>query len=443
METTVETTEPHTVRLTVEVPVDEVEKDLDQAYRKIASQVRIPGFRKGKAPKQIIDAQVGRDVVVDEFLTDAVPVYYRQAVREHDLAPITDPELDLTPLEDGKPLVFTATVEVRPRLELSASDYEGIKVDRPPAEVSDEDVDGWVDRLRERFAELEPVARPADTGDYVTIDLTTTQAGERLDAASRSDYLYLVGSEEFGPALDAQLAGKKPGHILKFDAELPDRFGPEVGGRPASFQVLVKDVKARRLPAADDEFAKTAGEFDTLAELRDDLRSKLGELKEQETDAAVRDLVLQGLIDSVEVELPETLVEEETQHRLRHAGEQAERMGLTLEQMLEAQGWDEARLEADSRAHAVRGIMADLVLEGVARAEDLQVDAEELGAEIGSLARAYGRDPKELAKQLDRTGQIVTLAGDIIRNKALDLLVERADIQTEAPKAPQAPKENP
>jgi trigger factor len=443
METTVETTEPHTVRLTVEVPVDEVEKDLDQAYRKIASQVRIPGFRKGKAPKQIIDAQVGRDVVVDEFLTDAVPVYYRQAVREHDLAPIADPELDLTPLEDGKPLVFTATVEVRPRLELSASDYEGIKVDRPPAEVSDEDVEGWVERLRERFAELEPVARPADTGDYVTIDLTTTQAGERLDAASRSDYLYLVGSEEFGPALDAQLAGKKPGHILKFDAELPNRFGPEAGGRPASFQVLVKDVKARRLPAADDEFAKTAGEFDTLAELRDDLRAKLGELKEQETNAAVRDLVLQGLIDSVDVELPETLVEEETQHRLRHAGEQAERMGLTLEQMLEAQGWDEARLQADSRAHAVRGIMADLVLEGVARTEDLQVDAEELGAEIGSLARAYGRDPKELAKQLDRTGQIVTLAGDIIRNKALDLLVERADIQTEAPKAPQVPKENP
>jgi trigger factor len=443
METTLETTEPHTVRLTVEVPVDEVEKDLDQAYRKIASQVRIPGFRKGKAPKRIIDAQVGRDVVVDEFLTDSVPVYYRQAVREHDLAPIADPELDLTPLEDGKPLVFTATVEVRPRLELSAADYEGIKVDPPPAEVSDEEVDGWVERLRERFAELEPVARPADTGDYVTIDLTTTRAGERLDAASRSDYLYLVGSEEFGPALDAQLAGKKPGHILKFDAELPDRFDAEAGGRQASFQVLVKDVKARRLPEADDEFAKTAGEFDTLAELREDLSAKLGELKEQETNASVRDLVLQGLIDSVEVELPETLVEEETQHRLRHAGEQAERMGLTLEQMLEAQGWDEARLREDSRAHAVRGIMADLVLEGVARAEDLQVDAEELGAEIGSLAQAYGRDPKELAKQLDRTGQIVTLAGDIIRNKALDLLVERADIQTEAPQASQEPKENP
>ncbi len=440
MESNVKTTEPHTVLLTVEVPPDELEKDLDRAYRKVASQVRIPGFRKGKAPKQIIDAQVGRDVVVEEFLTDAVPVYYGRAVREHDLAPITDPELDLEPFEEGKAFVFRATVEVRPRLELSEEDYAGLKVERPSTEVSDLEVDEWVDRLRERFAELEPVARPAMDGDFVTIDLTTTAGGEPVDAATRTDYLFQVGSGEFGPALDTQLAGSKPGDILKFDDHLPERFGDELAAAPANFQVLVKDVKGRRLPEADDEFAKTSSEFDTLAELREDLRVKLAELKGRDADAAIRDRALEMLIDRVDVELPETLVEEETQHRITHARERAERLGITLEQTLQAQGWDEARFEADSRDHAVRAIKADLALEGVARAEDLQVSADEIGAEIGVLAQAYGREAKELAKQLERSGQIVTLAGDIIRTKALDLLVDKADIQTE--EHPRDPEEN-
>ena len=182
------------------------------------------------------------------------------------------------------------------------------------------------------------------------------------------------------------------------------------------------------LPDADDDLAKTASEFDTLAELRDDLRERLTEMKEREAKAELRDRALQALIDSVEVDLPESLVDDETEHRVDHAKQRAEQNGLTIDQVLEAQGWDEARLREDSRDHAVRAITSDLVLEGVARAADIQVDADELGKEIGVLAQAYDRDPKELATQLDRTGQIVTLAGDIIRGKALDLLVETADI---------------
>jgi trigger factor len=431
METTVERTAEHTVKLTIEVPSDQVAKDLDKTYRAIAREVKIPGFRPGKAPRPIIDAQVGADVVLEEFVNSSVPTYFRSAVTDEDLAPIGDPEVDVEQLEPGKPFIFTATVEVRPRLELIGDEYKGIKVERPATEVSDDEVDAWVERLRRQFAELEPVERAAQDGDFVTINVTATKAGAEVERLTRDDYLYAIGSGEFGERMDAELAGTKPGDIVNIDDDLPsERFGDELAGR-TSFRVLVKDVKALKLPDADDAFAKTASEFDTMDELRADLRTKIHEVKEREVQGLIRDRVLQALIDTVQVDLPDSLVEDETTHRLRHAEENAGRYGMSLDQMLEIQGWDRDRLAEDSRDHAVRAIKADLVLESIARAEDLQVTAEEIGAEIGSLAQAYDRDPKELAKQLDRTGQIVTLAGDIIRTKALDLLVEHADITDE------------
>jgi trigger factor len=433
MQTTVESTAKHTVKLTIEVPVDEFTKDLDRAYRSIANQVKIPGFRKGKVPKKIIDAQIGRDVVREEFLSSSVPVYFRDALRGEDLAPISDPDIALEQVEDDKPLIFTATVEIRPRLELAPSDYRGLKVERPDTSVTDQEIDDWIERLRERFSELEPVERPAKDGDFVTIDVRATVHDQEVAEVTRTDYLYSVSSAEFGPKLDLELAGKRSGDILKFNDMLPERFGEELGGAEVSFQVLVKDVKARRLPPADDDFAKTASEFDTLDQLRDDLRQRLGELKDREAQGALRDRALQAMIDTVDVELPDSLIEEETEHRVAHVKERAERAGATLEQVLDSQGWDEARLREDSRDHAIRAIKSDLVLEGIARAENLEVTAEEIGTEIAVLAQTYGREPKEVAKALERSGQMVTLAGDIIRGKALDLLVEHADIADESP----------
>jgi trigger factor len=433
METTVETTDPHTVKLTIEVPEEEFGKDLDRTYRAIANQIKIPGFRKGKVPKQIIDTQIGQDAILDEFVHSSVPTYFRRAVADEDLAPITDPEIDVQQLEPGKPFVFSATVEVRPRLSFEEKDYTGIDVTKPSVEVSEQEIDDWLERLRERFAELEPVGRPVQDGDFVTVDLTVMKGGEKVEQASREDYLYFVGSGEVGEKLDVELVGAKPGAILKVSDALPERFGEELGGAAVDITVLVKDVKARKLPAVDDDFAKTASEFDTIQQLRDDLRERLTQVKEREADAALRDLVLQAMIDKVDVDLPESLVNEETDHRIRHAREQAERMGVGLEKMLELQGWDEARLREDSREHAIRAIKSDLVLEGIARNASLEVTAEEIGAEIAVLAQAYDRDPKAVAKDLERSGQVVTLAGDIIRTKALDLLVERADIDTEQP----------
>ncbi len=435
MQTTLESTDKHTVKLTVEVEPERFGRDLERAYRKVAEQVRIPGFRKGKAPRPIIDAQVGRETVLQEFLEDAVPRYYREALREHELAPISQPDIDLQQLEEGKPFVFSATVEVRPRLHLTEADYKGIRVERPSVQVTEEEVDRLLDALRERFAELEPVARPAAAGDYVLVDLRATIHGEEVPEATRPDFLYEVGAGEFTGKLDEELQGARAGDILKFNATLDDRFG-ERAGKEVAFQVLVKEVKAKRLPAADDDFARTASEFDTLEELRAALREQLEANKRRAVEEEVRDRVLRALVERTEVDLPETLVQEEVEHRLTHARERAEQLGLTLERLLELQGMDELRFRAEAREHAERAIVADLVLEAVARAEDLQVTAEELAREVERLARALGREPKEVATSLERTGQIVTLAGDIIRSKALDVLVQHAEIVPEDGAAP-------
>jgi len=429
MQTTLEETDKHVVRLQVEVPPEEFAKDLDRTYRKLAQEVRIPGFRKGKVPRQIIDARVGRDHVIHEFVDEFLPTYYVRALREHDLAPIADPEIDLDPLEAGQSLKFTATVEVRPRLTLEPEQYKGVKVDAPDPEPRELDIDEYIDHLRERFAELEVVERPAQKGDYVLADVRASVHGKEVPEASRIGFLTEVGSDELVPELDRELEGKRKGEILKFNAALPESFG-ELAGQEVTFTVLLKEVKSKRLPTVDDEFAKTASEFDTLVELRDDVRTKLRVFKEAESKAAVRDLVLRQIVDSVEVDLPERLVDEETEHRIDSAKERAERAGTTLEALLESQGWDELRFRSDARSHAVRALKSELVLEAVARQEGVKATREELEAEIRALAETTGKDAREVMKILERSGQVGSLAGDIIRSKALDLLVGGADVST-------------
>lgn len=447
MQSTLEETDKHVVRLSVEVPPEEFKKDLDRAYRKVAGKVRIPGFRRGKAPKPIIDRMVGREAVLDEFVKDSLPAYYVRALREHDLVPIADPEIDLGELEEGRPLTFTATVEVRPRLTLEPERYRGLEVTVPAAEPTDEEVDGYVERLRERFAELETVERPAARGDYALADVRAHVHDREIPEASRQGALVEVGAEELAPEIDRELEGKRKGDILKFNATLGERFG-ELAGTEVTFQVLVKEVKAKRLPVVDDEFAKTASQFDTLEELRADLRAKLRELKEADVRAITRDRALRTLIDSVQVDLPERLVDAETEHQIMHSRERLERAGVSLEQALEVQGWDELRFRSDARAHATSEIVADLVLEAVARQEGLTVTEEDLEREVASVAAATGREPKDVRKVLVRSGQVEALAGDIIRSKALDLLVEAAEVTTEAgskdaPAASQTPEESP
>ena len=429
MQTTVEETDRHIVRLQVEVPPEEFAQDLDRTYRKLAQDVRIPGFRKGKVPRQIIDARVGRDHVMHQFVDEFLPTYYVRALREHDLAPIADPEIDLDPLEAGQSLKFTATVEVRPRLTLEPEQYKGMHVEAPDPEPREIEIDEYIDQLRERFAELEVVERPAQKGDYVLADVRASVHRKEILEASRVGFLTEVGSEELVPELDRELEGKRKGEILKFNAVLAESFG-ELADQEVTFTVLVKEVKSKKLPVADDEFAKTASEFDTLDELREDVRTKLREFKEVESKAAARDLVLRQVVDSVDVDLPDRLVDEETEGRIESAKERAQRAGTTLEALLESQGWDELQFRSDARSHSVRGLKAELVLEAVARQEGITATKGDVEGEIRSLAETTGRDAKEVTRILERSGQVGSLAGDIIRTKALDLLVEAADVST-------------
>jgi trigger factor len=442
MQSTFEETAKHTVRLAVEVPPEEFAPDLDRAYRKVAGEVKVPGFRKGKVPRQIIDARVGRDVVMDEFVHDSLPSYYARALREHELAPIGDPEIDLDEVREDQPLKFTATVEIRPRLELQPEQYRGIAVTRPDTEASQADLDEYVDRLRDRFAELEVVSRPARPGDYVLADVRASRHGQEVPEATRLGFLSEVGAGELVTELDKELEGKRKGDIVKFNATLPEAFG-EVAGTEVTFQALVKEVKSKKLPAADDEFAKTASEFDTLAELREDLRTKIGQLKEAEGQALIRDQVLRAVVDQVDVDLPDRLVDEETEARVQRARTRAEQAGTTLEEALAGQGWDELRFRSDARAHATRAIKADLVLEAVARGEGLTVSDEDLGREVAALAQASGRDVREVARLIERSGQVTSLAGDIIRSKALDVLVEAAEVTSGGSPDPSTPSPEP
>ena len=352
-------------------------------------------------------------------------------MRDNDLAPIADPEIDVDEVQDGKPFTFTATVEVRPRLQLEPEQYRGVHVDAPPTEPTEREVDDFIDHLRERFAELDIVERPARRGDYVLADVRAYVNDRDVPEASRQGFLSEVGSEELVPELDKELEGKRKGDILKLNAVLPEKLGPEVAGQEVTLQVLVKEVKSKRLPTADDDFAKTASEFDTIAELREDIRNKLRALKETESRAVVRDMVLARVLDSVDVDLPERLVDEETARRVANAEERATRAGITLQEALAAQGWDELRFRSDARSHAVRALKGELVLEAVARKEALEVTEEDLEREIRSFAEASGRDVREVRRILERSGQVRSLAGDIIRTKALDLLVEAADVASE------------
>lgn len=437
MQTTLENVDRHTVRLAVEVSPEEARPLVDLAYRHLAESISVPGFRKGKAPRKVIDTQMGRGAVLQEFLEHALPQFYSQAVRENELAPIADPEFDHLEVEDVESagFRFTATVDVRPRLQFEDSDYKGLQIRRPSAAVSEHEVDEQLDRLRERFAELEVVGHPARRGDFVIADFRSTVHGEEIPEASGQDLLYEVGSQMLVPEVDAELEGKRRGDILKVNAVLPERFGDRAG-QEVTFQVLVKEVKAKRLPALDDEFARTASEFDSLDELRADLLEKLGSLKEAQADAALRDLALQAVAERIDVELPERLLDAETERRVQSARERAEQSGTTLEEVLKASDVDELRFRSDARSHATRAVRADMALEAVARAEGLNVSDEELDRAVQTIAGEVGRSPKEVRRTLERSGQITSLAGDIIRDKALGIVIDHAEVIDEGNTTP-------
>jgi trigger factor len=432
---TVEPVEPTKLRINIVVEPDELDPAIDRTARRLANEVRVPGFRKGKVPRRVIEARIGRDALVAEAIEhEAVPEFYARALEEHGVQPLTRAQVDTTDWQEGGPLEFTATVEVKPAIDLPPY---GVQVERPAIEVTDEMVDGQLDRLRERFAQLEVIGRPLAKGDYAQIDLRATRHTTEVPELSRSDFLYEVGSGTFVEELDKELEGTRKGDILRFTVTLPETAGAELAGQSITFQVLVKETKTKVLPKLDDDFAQEASEFDTLEELKADLRQRLTEAATQQVATELETRVLEAYLTQVDVPLPDSLVRDELNYRASRFAQQLALMQTTLDQYVAAAETSKEQVEADLRAQSERAVKAQLLLEAVAAAEGLTASGDEVQAEIQRQAQRVGRDPKEVAKALGGRESAV-IRGDILRSKALAFLVEHADVRDPAEEA--APK---
>jgi trigger factor len=428
MKTTLTRESATTVRLAIEATEEDLAPATDRAFKKLGREIKVPGFRKGHVPAKVIEARLGRQAIREVALQEAIPLLYAQAVVEEQLEPVAPPKIEVTSPDDAAGISMDVTIEVRP--EIALPDYAGIAVNRPPATVTDEEVEDQLQRLRERFAQLETVSRNAVKGDYVLMNLRTYRHDTTIEQATGSDLLYELGSGGLTPDLDANLEGKRAGEIVKFNTTLPEGQG-EYAGQEVSCEVLVKEVRAKQLPDLDDELAKTASEFDTLDELRNDVREKLGAIKRSAVDGEVRNRVLETLVNAAEFEVPNALVEEEYTFRLQRFSEQLRAAGLSVDDYLQQTEQTEEQVESDLRVQAERNVRAQLLLEELGKKEGLTASDAELDEEIARHAAALNAEAAELRKQLESKGRLGALAGDIIRRKALDFVVERADVTYE------------
>jgi len=423
VKTDVEELSPTRVRLSVEVPFDELKPSLDKAYREVGRQVRIPGFRPGRVPPQVIDRRVGRDVVLSQAVNDALPDLYAKAVEEGDIVALGQPDVEITGLDDGKELTFTVEVDIRPKFELP--DLASLAVTVDDTRVSPDEVAEYLGNLQERFASLKGVQRPVATDDYVSIDLSASVDGQPVEDAQASGLSYQVGSQSLLDGLDDALIGMSAGDAKTFSTELA---GGEFAGRDADVTVTVLSVKVKEVPGLDDDFAQLASEFDTLGELRADTRAQLERRKATQQVIEARDRALDALIDKVDIPLPDGVVAEEVKQNRDSLQRQLERAGATLEGYLEMSNQTEEQFDVDLERRARRAVKVSLVLDQLAREEGLTVDPAELSAYVTRQAEQMGVPPDRLAQQLADDGQLSFAAAEVLRGKAMNLIAERVKV---------------
>jgi trigger factor len=420
----VETLSPTRAKLTVEVPFEELKPSLDAAYKKIAQQINIPGFRRGKVPPMVIDRQVGRGAVLDEAINEVLPAKYVEALEANDLQPLAQPEIEVTRFEDNETLEFTAEVDVRPEITLPS--YEGIEAEVEDTTVADSDVEEQVQALRERFATLSNVERPAADGDFVVLDLKALKDGEVLEGAEVAGMSYQVGRGGMIEGLDEALVGMAAGDAKKFSSEL---VGGDLVGEPVEVEVSISQVQEQELPELDDDFAQLSSEFDTIEELTQDVRERLGRGKRLEQAAAARDAVLEVLLDRIEVPLPESMVTDELNARRQNIEQQLGYAGITMEKYLEDEGQTVEEFEADLDRRVRDAVAAQFVLDEVAKKEELGVDQQELSSHLVRRAQQSGQDPQEFANHMFEHNHIPEMVQEILRGKALAAIVETAVVK--------------
>jgi trigger factor len=402
----VETLSPTRVKLTVEVPFDELKPSLDAAYGRIAQSVTVPGFRKGKVPARIIEQRFGRGAVLEEAVNDAVPKAYDEAIRTHGIVPLAQPEVDLTELKDGEALLFTAEVDVRPEFDLP--EYSSLTIEVASPEPTDAEIDEQLDGLRGRFATLKEVDRAAADGDVLLVDIAgSTPEGDSLEDLTATALSYELGTDGLLPGFDDAVRGAVKDEEREFD------FSPANGdwvGVELKVNATVKAVRERELPALDDDFAQLASEFDTVDELREDMRGRLGRAKKMEQGVEARNKVLETLMASVDIPLPEGMIAHEVEHHFEDGHDSGE----------------EHRAEVEQQARD--GLKSQFILDKIAEQEEITVGETELSAWLVQQAPRYGMGPDQFAEMLVQSGQVPMAVQDIRRAKALGVVLESAKV---------------
>lgn len=414
MKSTVEQLSPTRVRINVEVPFEELKPDFDKAYKALANQIKIPGFRPGKAPAKLIETRVGRGAVLEQVVNDALPNKYAEAVQAGEVKVIGQPEIEITKIEDGEELAFTAEVDVRP--EIALPDYSGIEVTVDSFTIGDDDIEEQLTSLRQRFGTLTGVERAVADGDFVSIDLSATVDGEDVPEAATTGLSHEVGSGQLIEGLDEAVIGLRAGDTAEFTSTL---VAGDHAGKEALITVAVQSVKERELPEADDEFAQLASEFDTIDELKEDLKGRVERVKKVEQAGVIRDKVLDTLLETVEVPLPEAVVKAEVDAVVHDAVHGFDHDEAKLAEALEAQGSSREEFDTDTKEAAEKSVKTQLLLDAIAEAENTQVGQQELTERILFQAQRYGMSPEQFIQQVQQAGQLGAVFADVRRGKAL------------------------
>ncbi len=418
MKTTVEPLSPTRVKLAVEIAFDELKPAFDAAYKKIGAEVRIPGFRPGKVPARILEQRLGRPAILEEVVNNAVPQAYGEALQENDVRALGQPQIEVTRLEDGDTIAFTAEVDVRPTIEVP--DLNSLAVTVEPVEVTDDDVDVQISGLRDRFSMLSGVDRSASTGDYVSLDLSATVDGEAVEGGTTTGLSYEVGAGDLMVGLDEALVGMDEADTKTFQTQL---VAGDRAGQTADVEITVQSVKEKQLPELDDEFASTASEFDTLDELRADIRERLTRTKKLQQGAEARDKLVEHLIEATDVPLPDTLVTGELDWRRQAMNAELEEAGTTLDAYLDSQDTSVEDYDKELRDSVEQAVRTQFLLDAIADQREIGIENDDLVGYIMSRAQRMGVSPDEYAKQISSAGQLPGAVAEIRRSKALaDLL---------------------
>jgi len=437
VKTDVEELSPTRVRLTVEVPFEELKPSLDHAYREVGRQVRIPGFRPGHVPRPVLDQRIGRGAVLEQAINEAVPELYAKAVQDAHVTALGQPDVEITKLDDGTEMAFTAEVDVRPSFELP--DLGDVAVTVDDAEVSPDQVEEYLSALRERFATLRAAARPAQSGDYVSIDLSAEVDGKPVEDAQASGVSYEIGSGTMLDGLDEALDGMSADETKTFQTELA---GGQLAGNQADVTVTVRSVKVKDLPELDDDFAQSASEFNTVGELRSNTRKQMETMRKAGQAGQARDRAIEALLTRIDMPLPETLVEHEIEHRRDSLQRELDQAGLTLESYAESRQLSPADIEKEVADEVRRSVKARFILDQFAEEENLTVEQDDIGQYITQLAYQSGMSPDQFASQLTSSGQLAAVVSDVLRSKAADLLAERVKITDESGRKVAVPAED-